>query len=65
MELTQEHFDAGLGNLLERVTTKEDLFKLEVNMATKDDLKAQTFELKQYTTESFETQQVWMKERFK
>ena len=71
MELTKEYFDQGLSNLLEKVTTlesnmatKEDLAALRLEMATKTDLKLQTVELKQYVQESFETQQVWMGERF-
>ena len=58
MELTKEYFDKGLGNVLEKIAD------IEGKMATKDDLKAQTVELKQYTTQAFETQQVWMDERF-
>jgi hypothetical protein len=59
MELTQEHFDEGLGNVLEKMATKDDI------KAVRTDLKAQTVELKQYTTDAFATQQVWMDERFK
>ena len=62
MQLTQEYFDKGLTNILERL---EDV---RATMVTKDDLKvqldAQTKELKDYTTQAFETQQVWMEERF-
>lgn len=56
MELTQEYFDKGLGNLMEKMVTKDDL-KLQ--------LAAQTKELKQYTTDAFTVQQEWMEERFK
>ena len=62
MELTKEYFDKGLSNLLEKI---EDI---EGKMVTKEDLKvqldSQTRELKHYTHEAFETQQVWMDERF-
>jgi hypothetical protein len=68
MELTQEYFDKGIADIMEKMATKEDLaklkFDLESKMPTKDDLKAQTVELKQYTTQAFETQQVWMEQRF-
>jgi hypothetical protein len=56
MQLTQEHFDGSLGNLAEKMVTKDDL-KLQLD--------AQTKELKQYTNDAFATQQVWMDERFK
>ncbi len=65
MELTQEYFDKGIGNLMAKMATKDALAKLEANMATKNDLAAQTVELKQYTNDAFEAQQVWMDERFK
>ena len=65
MELTKEYFDKGLGNILEKVAGLEDrMVNLEAKVATKDDLAAQTKELKQYTNEAFETQQVWMEQRF-
>jgi hypothetical protein len=75
MELTQEYFDKGISNVLEKVTnlekviaTKNDLAKLKAEIITKQDLKqqleSQTSELKQYVTESFQTQQVWMDSRF-
>jgi hypothetical protein len=50
MELTQEHFDKQLENLQTNITGKID---------------QQTVELKQYVHESFETQQVYIEERFK
>ena len=50
MELTQEHFDKQLENLQTNITGKID---------------RQTVELKQYVHESFETQQVYIEERFK
>ena len=56
MELTQEYFDKGLANLLEKVATKEDLTKA---------LNAQTAELKDYIHQSFETQQTYIDERIK
>lgn len=56
MELTQEYFDKGLSNILEKMVTKDEL---------KIQLGAQTQELKKYTHEAFETQQQWMDERFK
>lgn len=59
MELTQKYFDKGLNNILEKMAD------IEAKMATKEDLKVQTAELKQYTNDAFETQQVWMEERFK
>ena len=37
---------------------------MATKMATKDDLKAQTVELKQYVAEAFETQQTWIEGRF-
>lgn len=62
MELTQEHFDKVLSGLMEEITTiKTDM---ATKLATKEDLKAQTIELKHYVHEAFETQQVWMDERF-
>ena len=68
MELTQEYFDKGIANLMEKMASKDGLKKLEeslrFDMATKEDLKAQTLELKQYTNQAFETQQVWMEQRF-
>lgn len=67
-QLTREYFEKGMSNFmdkLEKFATKDDLVKLEEKMATKDDLKSQTIELKQYVAESFETQQIWMDERFK
>ncbi len=63
MQLTQEHFDKGLTNLLDKVATKDDLTKLEAKMADKFD--AQTKELKQNTNDAFETQQEWVDELFK
>jgi hypothetical protein len=67
MELTQEYFDKGLINLMEKMDTK--MANLEAKMVTKDELKtqlaAQSKELKQYTAEAFEIQQEWMDERFK
>ena len=77
MELTQEYFDKSIGNVLEEVAGVKTglgalagkLSNLEAKMVTKVDLKsaleAQTQELKEYTHQSFETQQVWMDERFK
>jgi len=72
MQLTQEYFDKGIANILELMATKKDLnqglgsleTKLLAKMATKDDLRAQTVELKQYTHEAFETQQRWADRRF-
>lgn len=66
MELTQEYFDQGMGNLLEKIDKRFE--NIETNMVTKSELKdsldAQTKELKGYTHQAFETQQVWMEERF-
>lgn len=66
---TREYFDKGIANILEKMATKDDLAKLKAEMVTKADLKvqleAQTSELKKYVAESFETQQIWMDERFK
>ncbi len=56
MELTQEYFDKGLINLLEKAATKQDL---------QTQLEAQTEELKSYTHDAFEIQQQYMEERFK
>lgn len=75
MQLTQEYFDKGIANILEKMITKDDLAKLELRvggiedkMVTKDELKIQlerqTTELKQYTNDAFETQQTWMDHRF-
>jgi hypothetical protein len=58
MELTQEHFDKGVGNLQEKIAD------IKAEMATKSDLKLQTVELKEYVHQAFETQQVWMEQRF-
>lgn len=67
MELTQEYFDKGLANLLE--ATNENLKKAAAPLVTKQELsvqlETQTAELKQYTNDAFEAQQVWMDERFK
>ncbi|MEK7161704.1 MAG: hypothetical protein AAB729_03375, partial [Patescibacteria group bacterium] len=66
MELTQEYFDKGLANLLE--ATNENLKKAAAPLVTKQELsvqlETQTAELKQYTNDAFEAQQVWMDERF-
>ena len=66
MQLTQEYFDKGLSNLLEKVNDR--ITGIEAKMVTKEEfkvgLKDQTKELKQYVQGSFETQQVWMDERF-
>lgn len=62
MELTKEYFDQGLANFLEKIEGR--FAGIEAVMVTKDDLKTQTAELKQYVHESFETQQVWVDERF-
>jgi hypothetical protein len=51
MELTQEHFD-------------KQIESLRTDMATKTDLAAQTLELKTYIHESFDTQQIYIDERF-
>lgn len=75
MDLTKEHFDKGLANLMGEIAdiksvmvTKDELEAVKSVMVTKDELKnelaAQTAELKQYTNEAFETQQVWIDERF-
>jgi hypothetical protein len=65
MELTQEAFDKGIANLLDKVATKDEL----TSLATKNDLtkalNAQTVELKDYIHQSFETQQVYIDERIK
>ena len=64
MELTQEYFDKGINNILEKVAdVKTDVVKLESKLTAKID--AQTVELKQYTTDAFTVQQEWMDERFK
>lgn len=62
MQLTQEYFDKSLANLMEKMTGEFSSIRAE--MATKEDLKAQSQELKQYTQEAFEIQQDWMEERF-
>ena len=72
MELTKEYFDKGILNILEKIAdtelsiradmaTKDDL----VGMASKDDLKAQTLELKEYVHQAFELHQDWTEERLK
>ena len=67
MELTQEYLDKGLANQLE--ATNENLKKAAAPLVTKQELsvqlETQTAELKQYTNDAFEAQQVWMDERFK
>ena len=59
MELTQEYFDKGISNLMD---------KIRVEMVSKTDLKValqtQTVELKDYTHQAFEAQQTWMEHRF-
>ena len=62
MQLTQEYFDKGISKSIKKVNDR--ITGLEANIATKDDLKGQTVELQQYTTQAFETQQIWMDERF-
>lgn len=52
MELTKEYFDQGITNILGK-------------MATKNDLKAQSQELKQYVHQAFELHQEWTEELFK
>ena len=54
MELTQEYFDKGLSNLINKIDSKID-----------SKIDEQTRDLKDYTHQAFETQQQWMKERFK
>jgi len=62
MDLTKEYFDQGLLNIMEKMVTKEDIDTLRI--ATKADLDARTVELKQYTQQAFEVQQLWLEERF-
>ena len=68
-ELTQEHFDTGIANIIEHMATKGALASVESRMVTKDDFKIaldnQTGELKAYIHEGMEIQQEWMDERFK
>jgi len=70
MELTQEYFDKGIANLLEAVkeTIDEKIKEAVAPLATKEELhtglQSQTVELKQYTNQAFEAQQVWMENRF-
>ena len=68
MQLTQEYFDKGIANILEKMATKEDIGAIRLEMATKDELKtqldAQTSELKSYVHEAFEVQQTFMDKRF-
>jgi hypothetical protein len=53
MELSQEHFDRQLENLQSNISSN-----------IKSQIQAQTDELKNYIHESFETQQVYIDERF-
>ena len=63
MELTKEYFDKGILNILERIAGSES--SIRADMATKDDLKIQSLELKQYVHEAFELHQDWTEERLK
>ena len=53
MELSQEHFDRQLENLQSNISSN-----------VRDQIQAQTEELKNYIHESFETQQDYIDERF-
>jgi len=69
MELTQEYFDKVMSAMFEQLTgVKADVTQLKSDMATrvatKNDLKAQTQELKDYVHQAFEAQQSWIDNRF-
>jgi len=68
MQLTQEYFDKGITNLMEKIATKEDLAAMRAEMVTKADLKvqleSQTEGLKAYVHQAFETHQAWTQEYF-